>query len=176
MSSTLYVDIPLVGGAADTVRECVRVHVDALPTDSDDIINVLRAEAAPLSVWLDVAKCYLAHGQEHVFFSIIQEAGSEEVLTHFITHENGRHDALLVRCTLAAYTIARFAELADDGASADAVLQRADVLAKATNMVARIRQDTYARNEQLAYIIEGQLALAKVRCVRVTILPAWVAG
>lgn len=165
MSTTLYVDIPLVGAATDTVRECVRVQIDALPTDSDDVINVLRAEAAPLSVWLDVAKCYLAHGDERVFFSIIQEAGSEEVLTHFINQEGGRHDALLVRCTLAAYTIARVAELADDGASADAVLQRADMLAKATNMVARIRQDTYARNEQLAYIIEGQLALAKVHVV-----------
>lgn len=36
------------------------VALDPLPQDADDVIELLSAEAAPISVWLDAAKAFLA--------------------------------------------------------------------------------------------------------------------
>jgi hypothetical protein len=36
------------------------VALDPLPQDADDVIELLSAEAAPISVWQDAAKAFLA--------------------------------------------------------------------------------------------------------------------
>lgn len=35
--------------------ELVKVYVDELPEDSGDILNILKAEIAPLDVWIEFA-------------------------------------------------------------------------------------------------------------------------
>lgn len=38
------------------------VALDPLPGDADDVVELLSAEAAPIPVWLDAAKAFLAQG------------------------------------------------------------------------------------------------------------------
>lgn len=38
------------------------VALDPLPQDAYDVIELLSAEAAPIPVWLDAAKAFLAQG------------------------------------------------------------------------------------------------------------------
>lgn len=40
--------------------EMVEVPLDALPEVVDDVIDILKAEGAPLALWLDLARAYLA--------------------------------------------------------------------------------------------------------------------
>ncbi len=40
--------------------ETVAVPVDDLPEEAEDVLNLLRGEEAPLSLWIDFAKAYLA--------------------------------------------------------------------------------------------------------------------
>ena len=40
--------------------EVVAVPLSELPTEAEDVLDILKAEEAPLSVWLDFAKAYLA--------------------------------------------------------------------------------------------------------------------
>jgi len=49
------VAIPIAGTA-----DSVRLPLDSLPADTGPVLDVLRAEAAPLAVWRDVARAYLA--------------------------------------------------------------------------------------------------------------------
>ena len=52
-SSSLLVPIP----GSD---EAVEIPLAALPQDSDEVLDVLRAENAPLKLWRDVARAYIA--------------------------------------------------------------------------------------------------------------------
>jgi RNA polymerase-associated protein CTR9 len=40
--------------------EVVAVPLEDLPEDPEDLLDVLKAEEAPLSLWIDFAKAYLA--------------------------------------------------------------------------------------------------------------------
>ena len=40
--------------------EAVEIPLSALPQDSEEVLDVLRAENAPLKLWRDVARAYLA--------------------------------------------------------------------------------------------------------------------
>lgn len=43
--------------------EVVLVSTSELPSDPEDLLDLLRGEFAPLHLWLDFAKAYLASGQ-----------------------------------------------------------------------------------------------------------------
>jgi hypothetical protein len=47
--------IPVAGS-----NEVVTVPIDELPEEVEDLLDILRAEEAPLALWLDFAKAYLA--------------------------------------------------------------------------------------------------------------------
>ena len=47
--------IPVAGS-----DEVVAVPVDELPEEAEDLLDILKAEEAPLALWLDFAKAYLA--------------------------------------------------------------------------------------------------------------------
>lgn len=40
--------------------EVVAVPLDDLPEEAEDLLDILKAEEAPLSLWIDFAKAYLA--------------------------------------------------------------------------------------------------------------------
>lgn len=60
-------------------HDLVLVPVSGLPDDTDMLLEVLAAEAAPLSTWMDFAKAYLATGKEEAFKHICMEGAKEEV-------------------------------------------------------------------------------------------------
>ena len=43
--------------------ELVLVSTSELPPEPEDLLDLLRGEYAPLHLWLDFAKAYLANGQ-----------------------------------------------------------------------------------------------------------------
>ncbi len=47
--------IPVAGS-----DEVVAVPVEDLPEEAEDLLDILKAEEAPLSLWIDFAKAYLA--------------------------------------------------------------------------------------------------------------------
>lgn len=42
-------------------EEVVQVALDQLPLDATDIIDILKAEQAPLNLWLTIAVCSFIH-------------------------------------------------------------------------------------------------------------------
>jgi hypothetical protein len=61
-------------------NEAVALRQDALPADSEDVLNLLSSEAAPLLCWFDTAKAYLSQAKAAAFLDIVKEANSEETL------------------------------------------------------------------------------------------------
>ena len=47
--------------------ELVLVSTSELPPEPEDLLDLLRGEYAPLHLWLDFAKAYLANGQVSAF-------------------------------------------------------------------------------------------------------------
>jgi RNA polymerase-associated protein CTR9 len=60
--------------------EVVRCSIDDLPGETEDLLEVLAAEAAPLSTWFDFARAYLAQGNIEAFKQICEEGVRPEVL------------------------------------------------------------------------------------------------
>ena len=50
------ISVPVAGRDGHAVH----LPLDTLPADTGPVLDVLRAEAAPLAVWRDVARAYLA--------------------------------------------------------------------------------------------------------------------
>jgi hypothetical protein len=50
------------------------VALDPLPQDAYDVVELLSAEAAPIPVWLDAAKAFLAQGNVSVGGTYAQPA------------------------------------------------------------------------------------------------------
>jgi RNA polymerase-associated protein CTR9 len=50
-----HIFIPVAGS-----DEVVAVPLAELPAEAEDLLDILKAEEAPLSLWLDFARAYLA--------------------------------------------------------------------------------------------------------------------
>lgn len=59
--------------------EVVRVPLDELPEDPEELLEVLQAEEASLTLWLDFAKAYLARGRLEQCRTILEAGTSQEV-------------------------------------------------------------------------------------------------
>ena len=59
-----------IRGSDDLV---VKVKIDELPEDALDIIDILKAELAPLDLWFNFAISYYRQGKENQFLSIMVE-------------------------------------------------------------------------------------------------------
>lgn len=55
-------------------EEVVEVKIDALPEEAGDITDILRAEIAPLNIWIQFAIEYYKQGKIQQFLEILQEA------------------------------------------------------------------------------------------------------
>ncbi|XP_020260764.1 protein CTR9 homolog isoform X2 [Asparagus officinalis] len=60
-------------------EEVVRVVLDQLPRDADDILDILKAEQAPLDLWLTIAREYFKQGKFEQFRKILEEGSSPEI-------------------------------------------------------------------------------------------------
>lgn len=138
--------------------EVVAVPVDQLPDDPEELLEILRAEAAPLALWVDIAKAYLASSREAQFLTVLQEGTSKEVEEFF--GDKARFERLQIFCGLGAYYAAK--------------ARRTTNRVERTNTFSQARQHfTRARNidpnDQLPYLGMGQLLLATVSaCVECT--------
>ncbi|KAL9264331.1 CTR9-like protein [Drosera capensis] len=65
----------------ETMEE-VRVSFDQLPRDASDIIDILRAEQAPLDIWLIIAREYFKRGKVAQFRQILEDGCSPEIEEH----------------------------------------------------------------------------------------------
>ncbi|KAI3864291.1 hypothetical protein MKX03_006124 [Papaver bracteatum] len=60
-------------------EEEVRVTLDSLPRDASDILDILKAEQAPLDLWLIIAREYFKQGKTEQFREILDEGCSPEI-------------------------------------------------------------------------------------------------
>ncbi|GJN40663.1 hypothetical protein PR202_gb29920 [Eleusine coracana subsp. coracana] len=66
--------IPVQGTAEE-----VRVALDQLPNDASDILDILKAEQAPLHLWLIIAREYFKQGKIEQFRQILEEGSGPEI-------------------------------------------------------------------------------------------------
>lgn len=57
----------------------MRVALDQLPRDASDIVDILKAEQAPLDLWLIIAREYFKQGKIEQFRQILEEGSSPEI-------------------------------------------------------------------------------------------------
>jgi hypothetical protein len=62
--------------------EFVTIPVDDLPEEAEDLLDCLRAEEAPLSLWIDFAKAYLAQvGPASLWLASVPAGALDTILT-----------------------------------------------------------------------------------------------
>lgn len=147
--------------------EVVSVAVADLPDDADEMLEVLTAESAPLSLWIEVAKAYLAQGKYKQYERILEMGTSPETEQFFCNPKDGsynssvehgyyhgvEYDRIQVLCSLADYyTKCLKAELNTH--------KRIAHLEKAAALVARAQRLGFS--EQLPRLMDAQLTLARV--------------
>ncbi|KAK9810525.1 hypothetical protein WJX72_012163 [[Myrmecia] bisecta] len=140
-----YIHIPITDS-----EEVVSVPLDQLPDDPDELLGILKAEIAPLSLWLDIAKVYLSQGRIDQYLTVLNEGTSPEVEEYF--GDKVKFERIQFLCALAAYYTAL-------GKAEKDRVARNEAFTKANGFWSKARHVDY--NEQLPYIAAGQLALAK---------------
>ncbi|KAB5552524.1 hypothetical protein DKX38_009835 [Salix brachista] len=90
-----YVYIPVQNS-----EEEVRVALDQLPRDASDILDILKAEQAPLDLWLIIAREYFKQGKLHQFRQILEEGSSHEIDEYYA---DVRYERIAILNALGAY-------------------------------------------------------------------------
>lgn len=81
-------------------EEEVRVALDQLPRDATDILDILKAEQAPLNIWLIIAREYFKQGKIDEFRQILEEGSSPEIDEYY---SDVRYDRIAILNALGAY-------------------------------------------------------------------------
>ncbi|VFQ81333.1 unnamed protein product [Cuscuta campestris] len=81
-------------------EEEVRVALDQLPRDASDILDILKAEQAPLDLWLIIAREYFKQGKVEQFRQILEEGSSPEIDEYYA---DVRYDRIAILNALGAY-------------------------------------------------------------------------
>ena len=63
MSSMAYQEVSICVPVEGSEDQVVEIPFAELPAEVEDTLELLRSVLAPLHVWLDFAKAYLANGQ-----------------------------------------------------------------------------------------------------------------
>ena len=80
--------------------EEVRVVLEQLPADATDILDILKAEQAPLNLWLTFAREYFKQGKVGEFLQILEEGSSPEIDEYY---SDVKYDRIAVLNALGAY-------------------------------------------------------------------------
>eukprot|EP00250_Pteridium_aquilinum_P010972 c19754_g1_i1 orf=803-4069(-) len=129
--------------------EEVRVDLDQLPRDAADILDILKAEQAPLNLWLVFAREYFKQGKIKEFLQILEEGSSPEIDEYY---SDVKYDRIAILNALGAY----YSNL---GKVETKQREREEYFIRAThyyNKASRIDQD-----EPTTFVGKGQLLLAK---------------
>ncbi|GMH18099.1 hypothetical protein Nepgr_019940 [Nepenthes gracilis] len=81
-------------------EEEVRVSLDQLPRDASDILDILKAEQAPLDLWLIIAREYFKQGKIEQFRQILEEGSSPEIDDYYA---DVRYERVAILNALGAY-------------------------------------------------------------------------
>ncbi|GAB4838024.1 Protein CTR9 [Ancistrocladus abbreviatus] len=81
-------------------EEEVRVALDQLPRDASDILDILKAEQAPLDIWLIIAREYFKQGKIEQFRQILEEGSSPEIDEYYA---EVRYERVAILNALGAY-------------------------------------------------------------------------
>ncbi|KAI5585178.1 hypothetical protein BDE02_06G128600 [Populus trichocarpa] len=81
-------------------EEEVRVALDQLPRDASDILDILKAEQAPLDLWLIIAREYFKQGKLDQFRQILEEGSSHEIDEYYA---DVRYERIAILNALGAY-------------------------------------------------------------------------
>nr|XP_043614945.1 protein CTR9 homolog [Erigeron canadensis]XP_043614946.1 protein CTR9 homolog [Erigeron canadensis]XP_043614947.1 protein CTR9 homolog [Erigeron canadensis] len=81
-------------------EEEVRVALDQLPRDATDILDILKAEQAPLHLWLIIAREYFKQGKIQQFRQILEEGSSPEIDEYYA---DVRYERIAILNALGAY-------------------------------------------------------------------------
>ncbi|KAI9192882.1 hypothetical protein LWI28_028931 [Acer negundo] len=81
-------------------EEEVRVALDQLPRDASDILDILKAEQAPLDLWLIIAREYFKQGKIEQFRQILEEGSSPEIDEYYA---EVRYERIAILNALGAY-------------------------------------------------------------------------
>ncbi|KAK8939936.1 hypothetical protein KSP40_PGU005708 [Platanthera guangdongensis] len=93
MSACVYVPV-------QNSEEEVRVALDQLPRDASDIVDILKAEQAPLDLWLIIAREYFKQGKLEQFRQILEEGSSPEIDEYYA---DVRYERIAILNALGAY-------------------------------------------------------------------------
>ncbi|KAL5572369.1 hypothetical protein UlMin_021966 [Ulmus minor] len=81
-------------------EEEVRVALDQLPRDASDILDILKAEQAPLDLWLIIAREYFKQGKLEQFRQILEEGSSPDIDEYYA---DVRYERIAILNALGAY-------------------------------------------------------------------------
>lgn len=81
-------------------EEEVRVALDQLPRDAADILDILKAEQAPLDLWLIIAREYFKQGKVEQFRQILEEGSGPEIDDYY---SDVRYERIAILNALGAY-------------------------------------------------------------------------
>ncbi|WOH08975.1 hypothetical protein DCAR_0728426 [Daucus carota subsp. sativus] len=129
-------------------EEEVRVSLDQLPRDATDILDILKAEQAPLDLWLIIAREYFKQGKVEQFRQILEEGSSPEIDEYYA---DVRYERIAILNALGAY----YSHLG----KIETKREKEDYFIKATqyyNKASRIDM-----HESSTWVGKGQLLLAK---------------
>ena len=134
--------------------EVVEIPFSDLPAQAEDVIELFKAEEAPLAVWLESAKAYLETGQVQQFLQVLTEGTGSEVEEHF--GDTAKYERIQCFCALGAYntTLA--------GTKKERAAQNSH-FATASTLFSKALSISY--QELLPHLGLGQLALARVSCL-----------
>jgi len=92
--------IPIAGRP----EEAVEVKLSELSDDPTRLIDILKAEIAPLDLWLKFAVAYYRNGKYNAFCTILEDAEVDdpEIENHY---PNSKKERIAILDTLAAYHI-----------------------------------------------------------------------
>ncbi|CAA6659094.1 unnamed protein product [Spirodela intermedia] len=136
------VHIPVQNSAEE-----VEVALDQLPRDASDILDILKAEQAPLDIWLIIAREYFKQGKIEQFRQILEEGSSPEIDEYYA---DVKYERIAILNALAAFHtyLARCERSRKD--------EHFRTATQYYNRASRIDKD-----EPSTYIGKGQLCLAK---------------
>ncbi|PRP77258.1 hypothetical protein PROFUN_14470 [Planoprotostelium fungivorum] len=131
---------------ADTV---VRVKVSELPTDAEDVLEIMRAETAPLDLWTRLACFYLQMGKYEQFKYVLDAGCDPQVDTLY--SENKRDRIALLNMSAAWFTLQ--ATKSGDKREKDAQWQQATLnFGKADKIDVR---------DEMTWVTKGMVLLTK---------------
>lgn len=81
-------------------EEEVKVALDSLPRDASDILDILKAEQAPLDLWLIIAREYFKQGKLEQFQQILEEGSSPEIDEYYA---DVKYERIAILNALGAY-------------------------------------------------------------------------